>query len=86
MDYSDDEDFVLTQTPSKGYSEIVGSGYGGDVIDENNNVVSLESGYIANFEIDAKDLLKAGLSKEACDNNVAVQIEDILSDEELGKL
>ena len=51
MDYSDDEDFCLSQNSVKPFNQTQSSGYGEDVIDGYNQVVSLESGEVANFNL-----------------------------------
>ena len=61
---SDSSDIILTQKSSKSYCEVPSSGYGGDIVDMNSEVVSLEGTSEPNFDIlsdfQEKCVLKGG--------------------------
>ena len=80
---SDDEDFVLSQKPNKVLMDSQSFGYGQDVIDSEDEVVSLEVGKNGNFVINVKDLMEAGSSRDGASYDQHIEIEDILSDEGL---
>ena len=79
MEFSDEEDFVLTQTPVKEYSETQSASYGDDLVDSNKDIVSLEAVPGPSFQVIGEDFFDA-TQPNVCDG---VQIEDISSDEEL---
>ena len=77
MDYSDDEDFCLSQNSVKPFNQTQSSGYGEDVIDGYNQVVSLESGEVANFNLISEDICDGVRERHSS----SIAIEDISSDE-----
>ena len=83
---SDDENFVLSQKSDKIVMDTQSFGYGQDVIDGDDKVVSLEVGDDHKFTINMKDLLEAGPSHDGQETSRQVFIEDISSDEELEKM
>ena len=79
-----DEDFILTQNSTKGHYESQSASYGCDVVDTDDELVSLECIGNANFVISKEDLIEATSSE--CFGDQKVQIEDILSDEDVDKM
>ena len=82
MDISDDEcDIILTQEPVREFNQTQSTDYGSSIV-EDNGLVSLECGEIANFDLCLSGMIGSSQS-EACDG---IEIEDISSDEELDKM
>ena len=81
---SDNLDIILTQKSSKNYCEVPSSGYGGDIVDMNSEVVSLEGTSEPNFDIWSDFQMEACSQRRILYGNV--EIEDISSDEEVDKL
>ena len=85
MEYSDDEDFVLSQFSTHEFQETQSAGYGDDVIEGVNNVVSLEGDLendcceISEFEVRAC----SSRGESVCDG---IAIEDITDDEKEAKM
>ena len=79
MEYLDDDDFMLTQQPSKEFSDTQSFGSGADIVDYEEGVVSLETNGEAKFDLDGDKLLPQS-DIETCDG---IQIEDISDDEEV---
>ena len=85
MEYSDDEDFVLSQFSTREFQETQSAGYGDDVIEGVNNVVSLEGNSendccgISEFEVRA-----CSSGGESVHDGIA--IEDITDDENEAKM
>ena len=81
---SDSSDIILTQNSSKSYFEVPSSGYGGDIVDKNSEVVSLEGTSEPNFDIWSDFESEVSSQRRILYDNV--EIEDISSDEEVDKL
>ena len=82
MDYSDDEDFVLTQSSVMEFEQTNSCAFGGDIVDQK---VSIESGDQPNFDLCGE----LGIFFEPTQKRIIydnVEIEDISSDEELDKM
>ena len=82
MEFSDDEDFCLTQISVKTFNQTQSSGYGDDVIDGCNQVVSLESGDITNFNINSEDICDGVRERHSS----SIAIEDISSDDAIDSM
>ena len=80
---SDQSDIILTQTSSKEFEDVPSSCYGGDIVDSNTEVVSLEANCNANFNI-LSGYEELNTQRHILYDNV--EIEDISSDEEIDKM
>ena len=84
--YDSDDDFCLTQTPSKAYQDTQSASFGCDIVDNyhgegNQGLVSLEySSQSANFDLGYEFSQPTQPVKFAYDN---VEIEDISSDDDV---
>ena len=87
MEYSDDEDFILTQNSNKDYFQTQSAGYGDDVVDcesDGDKIVSLEcmdSQQNNDYAVDVFQNVMDG----GCDGELNIAIENI-SDEESGQI
>ena len=76
MEYSDDEDFVLSQFSTKEFSETQSADYGEDVIAVNSGIVSLEANLDSEFEW-GNFYAKEGLTASESYVHDGIAIEDI---------
>ena len=86
MEFSNEEDFVLTQTSMKPFKQSQSAGFGMDVVDNDSDedMVTLECSGIPKFGISSEDLMEACSSQtEPCGDGQKTQIEDISSDDEV---
>ena len=79
MEFSDDEDFVLSQNSTMDYYQTQSARYGNDIVSsdsEGENIVSIENDNCG--EVGVFDGEVSGISSQsACDESQIVPIEDI---------
>ena len=81
MEFSDDEDLILTQNSTRSLDEMHSLCYGGDVVDEDNEMVSLEADNVI-LEV-VNEGLSAHKEIQVADS---VAIENILDDKLIDKM